>query len=118
MTNPARENDNADAEPVRVLGRGLRAKRGVRMTLRSVREAAGLTQVGVSDKSHINQGDVSRLESRTDFDDCQVATLQRYIDALGGQLELVARFGDKRITIVGVQRPDVDPDATKDASTD
>lgn len=103
MTQPARTNDNADAEPVRVLGRGLRAKRGVRMTLRSIREAAGLTQVAVSEKASIDQGDISRLERRSDLDDCQVATLQRYVEALGGQLELTARFGDKRITIVGVE---------------
>jgi hypothetical protein len=37
-----------------------------------------------------------------------MATLQRYIKALGGELELVARFGDKRITIVGTTPPDTD----------
>jgi predicted transcriptional regulator len=110
MTHAVRKNDNTDAEPVRVLGRGLRAKRGVRMTLRSLRDAAGLTQVAVSDKSGIDQGDVSRLENRPDLDDCQLTTLRRYLDALGAQLELVARFGEKRITIVGVgaTKPDHD----------
>jgi hypothetical protein len=49
----------------------------------------------------MDQADVSRLESRADFDDCQVATLRRYVEALGGSLELVARFGDKRISIAG-----------------
>jgi hypothetical protein len=51
----------------------------------------------------MDQADVSRLETRRDFDDCQVATLQRYVKALGGELELVARFGDKKIAIVGAQ---------------
>lgn len=100
MSRAIKENDNA--EPVRVLGRGLRAKRGVRMTLRTLRDAAGFTQVAVSEKSGINQADVSRLENRVELEDCQVTTLQRYISALGGELELVARFGDKRITVVGV----------------
>jgi predicted transcriptional regulator len=104
MSRAIRENGNA--EPVRVLGRGLRARRGVRMTLRSLRDAAGLTQVAVSEKSEINQADISRLENRGELDDCQVTTLQRYIKALGGELELVARFGDKRITVVGVSSGD------------
>jgi hypothetical protein len=92
-----------DAEPVRVLGRGLGAQRGVHLTLRTLREAAARTQVEVSDLSQINQADVSRLENRQDFDDCQVATLKRFIAALGGELQLVAKFGDKRIVIDGVQ---------------
>jgi hypothetical protein len=86
-----------------VLGRGLRAKRGVRLTLRTVREAIGKTQVDISREAQMNQGDVSRLEARTDLGDCQVGTLRRYIEALGGELEVVARFGDKRITVVGVE---------------
>lgn len=51
----------------------------------------------------MDQGDISRLESRENFDDCLVSTLQRYLSALGGQLELVAAFGDKKIVITGVQ---------------
>ncbi len=85
----------------RVLGRGLRAERGVRLSIRSVREAAGRTQIEVAAESQINQGDVSRLEKRESFDDCQVSTLRRYLAALGGELELVAVFGDKRIALAG-----------------
>lgn len=95
--------DKDDTEPVRVLGRGLRAKRGVRMTLRTIREATDTTQVSVAERSQIDQADVSRLENRADFDDCQVATLRRYVAALGGKLELVAKFGDKVITLAGAE---------------
>lgn len=105
MNYAAKKNDNADAEPVRVLGRGLRARKGVRMTLRAIRDATGLTQVALAEKSNIDQGDISRLENRPSLEDCQVATLQRYVAALGGELELTARFGDKRICIVGVPPP-------------
>ena len=91
-----------ETEPVRVLGRGLRARRGVRLTMRVVREAAGKTQVDVAAESQMDQADVSRLESREAFDDCQVSTLQRYVTALGGNLELVAAFGNKRIVLCGV----------------
>jgi len=97
------KKDKDDTEPVRVLGRGLRAKRGVRMTLRTIREATDTTQVSVAERSQIDQADVSRLENRADFDDCQVATLRRYVAALGGKLELVAKFGDKVITLAGAE---------------
>lgn len=52
--------------------------------------------------SQIDQADISRLESRASFDDCQISTLQRYISALGGHLELVAAFGDKKIIVTRV----------------
>jgi transcriptional regulator with XRE-family HTH domain len=73
------------------------------MTPRTVREATGKTQVEVGRATGMDQADVSRLENRVDFSDCQVATLKRYVQALGGELELVARFGDKRIALVGAQ---------------
>jgi hypothetical protein len=63
---------------------------------------AGL-RVDIAKQSQIDQADISRLESRPDFEDCQVATLRRYVEALGGSLELVAQFGDKRIALSGVQ---------------
>ena len=103
MSQSAKRTPPPEAEPVRVLGRGLRAAQGVRLTLRTLREAVGKTQVEVARDSQIDQADVSRLEGRTNLDDCQVATLQRYVAALGGHLELVARFGDKRISLVGVE---------------
>lgn len=101
MSHSARRRVESEVEPVRVLGRGLRAAKGVHLTLRTLRDAAGKTQVDVAKQSQIDQADVSRLEARADFEDCQVATLRRYVEALGGSLELVAQFGDKRIAISG-----------------
>ena len=88
-----------------MLGRGLRAQRGVHLSLRAVREAVGRTQLEVAEASEIDQGDISRIEGREVFDDCQVSTLQRYLAAIGGNLELVAAFGDKKFILVGVQNP-------------
>jgi len=102
MTRAARKHVD-ELEPVRVLGRGLRAQRGIRLTMRALREAVGRTQIGVAEAARMNQSDVSRLESRSDFDDCQVSTLRRYIEAIGGRLELVATFGDKKISLAGVE---------------
>ncbi len=69
------------------------------MTLRGLREGAGLKQTEVAESSRMDQGDISRLEARDSFDDCQVGTLRRYVASLGGELELVATFGDKRFTL-------------------
>ena len=104
MSHAAKRRTEGEADPVRVLGRGLRAQRGIHLTLRALREAAGKTQVDVKEASGIDQGDISRLEARADFEDCQVETLQRYVAALGGHLDLVAVFGDKRIVLAGVEK--------------
>jgi putative addiction module component (TIGR02574 family) len=69
--------------------------------MRTLREATGKTRREVAEASMIDQADLSRLESRDNLDDCQVSTLQRYVAALGGQLELVAAFGNKRIILSG-----------------
>lgn len=113
MSQATKRQSVSDAEPVRVLGRGLRAQRGVHLTLRTIREATGKTQVDVTGPSQMDQADISRLEGRASFDDCVVSTLKRYISALGGQLELVATFGDKKIILTGVH---ADPSAAAPAS--
>jgi hypothetical protein len=104
MSEALKRRAHAEPEPVRVLGRGLRAERGVHLTLKTVREATGKTQVNAARESQIDQADISRLEARPDFDECQVATLRRYLAAIGGELELTARFGNKRIVLVGAPR--------------
>jgi transcriptional regulator with XRE-family HTH domain len=103
MRQASKRRPEPHPDPVRVLGRGLRAQRGVHLTLRALREGVGRTQVEVRESSHIDQADISRLESRESFDEYQVSTLQRYLLALGGQLELVAVFGDKKIILTGAQ---------------
>jgi Helix-turn-helix domain len=107
MSTAAKRRSPPDAEPVRILGRGLHAKRGVHLTLRAVREAVGRTQVEVAADSAMDQSDVSRLEGRGDFEDCLVSTLRRYLGALGGELEMVVSFGDRKIILTG-SRPGIE----------
>jgi hypothetical protein len=113
MSIAAKRRSTPETEPVRILGRGLRARRGVHLTIRAVREAVGKTQVEVSADAAMDQADVSRLEARKDFEDCLVSTLRRYVAALGGELELVASFGDRKIVLAGsqssVDSPPADP---------
>ena len=103
MNHVVQRRGQAEMASVRVLGRGLRAQRGVHLTMRTLREAAGKTQIDVAAASQIDQADVSRLESQENFDDYQVSTLRRYLAALGGQLEIVGAFGNKKIVISGVR---------------
>ena len=106
MSQATKRRPQGATDPVRVLGRGLRASRGVRLTLRGLREARGKTQIEIRESSEIDQADISRLEARPTFDDCQVSTLQRYLAALGGRLELVAAFGDKKVVLAGAATSD------------
>jgi hypothetical protein len=47
----------------------------------------------------ITQGQVSLTEQREDH---RLSTLRRYVEALGGELEVVANFGDRRVRLHGV----------------
>jgi len=63
------------------------------LNLRAVRELIGKTQADIAEMADLAQGEVSRVERR---DDHLVSTLRRYVEALGGELEVPARFEDKR----------------------
>ena len=67
------------------------------MLLAEIRKEAGFTQEDIAKKIGIKQPSLSKLESQ---DDIQISTLQRLIQALGGQLELIAHMpgGDIRIS--------------------
>ncbi|MFQ5743490.1 MAG: XRE family transcriptional regulator [Acidobacteriota bacterium] len=66
------------------------------MPLNDLRRAREMTQETIAEILGNRQAAVSRIEKRTDM---YVSTLARYIAALGGELEIVARFpeGDVRI---------------------
>jgi transcriptional regulator with XRE-family HTH domain len=66
-------------------------------TLRQLREARERSQVEMAEKLHIKQAAVSKLERRTDM---YLSTLRNYIEAMGGTLEIVARFPDKAMRIM------------------
>jgi len=61
------------------------------IALRDLRERRGVTQEHVAAQLGTSRPNVSRIEGE---DDVRVSTLQRYVAALGGELELVARFPD------------------------
>ena len=62
------------------------------MTLRELRKARQLTQVSVARELGISQDGVSRLEQRSDL---LLSTLRRTVEAMGGNLSLIAKFPDR-----------------------
>lgn len=63
---------------------------GRRAKLRDVRRAVGLTQEQLAETLGMDQGEISRLEHR---ENVHLSTLSRFIEATGGELRLVARYG-------------------------
>ena len=70
------------------------------MPLNELRRARELAQKTVGEVLGMTQPEVSKLEQRSD---ALISTVRRYIEAMGGELEIVARFrdGDVRITQFG-----------------
>ncbi len=74
-------------------------------TLRQIRVARERSQKALAQRLHINQSAVSKLERRTDM---YLSTLRGYIEAMGGNLEIIARFLDQAIRIT--QFESLDPE--------
>ncbi|WYD82349.1 MAG: helix-turn-helix transcriptional regulator [Candidatus Electrothrix gigas] len=66
------------------------------MLISEIRKEAGFTQEQVAELLGIRQPSLSKLESQ---DDMQISTLRRIVNALGGELEIIAHMptGDIRI---------------------
>ena len=71
----------------------------VELSLRELRELAGKTQTEVAYELEKVQAEISQFENRPDH---ILSKLRDYVKALGGELEVVARFGDKTLRLRGV----------------
>jgi len=67
------------------------------MPLHELRHARGLSQLDLARLLNVQQPAIAKLEHRTDM---YLSTLRNHIEAMGGQLEILARFpeGEVRIT--------------------
>ena len=74
------------------------------MTLREMRKARKLTQVSMAQQLGITQDSVSRLEKRSDL---LLSTLRKTVEAMGGNLSLVAQFPDRApVVLAGIAEDD------------
>lgn len=72
------------------------ARLGEEMDLAEVRRALKLSQEEIGQTLQLTQGSVAKIEKRADM---YVGTLRRFIEAMGGELEIVARFADHAVKI-------------------
>jgi transcriptional regulator with XRE-family HTH domain len=66
------------------------------MPLNELRRARGLSQEALASALKVRQASISKLERRTDM---YISTLRSHIEALGGELEIVARFPEGEVRI-------------------
>jgi predicted transcriptional regulator len=66
------------------------------MTLEELRKARSFSQEEIAAALTVNQPAVAKLEKRADM---HVSSLRRYIEALGGTLEITARFAEATVVI-------------------
>ena len=69
---------------------------GREMDLAEVRRDLKFSQDELAQTLQIGQGSVAKIEKRTDM---YVSTLRRFIEAMGGELEIVARFPGHTVRI-------------------
>jgi DNA-binding XRE family transcriptional regulator len=87
--------------------RRARIEKGVRedlaeMLLAEIRRTAGLTQGQLAQSLGIKQPTLSQLESQ---DDMQISTLRRIVEALDGELEIIATLPTGRVTLSQFRDP-------------
>ena len=66
------------------------------MDLAQLRVARQLSQAALGAILRVEQPAVAKMEKRTDM---YVSTLRRFIEAMGGELEITARFPDHNVLI-------------------
>ena len=66
------------------------------MPLNELRQARGLSQKMLAEVLHVQQPSIAKMEKRTDM---YLSTLRTHIEAMGGELEVIARFPDGAVKI-------------------
>jgi transcriptional regulator with XRE-family HTH domain len=75
-------------------------KRAMRLqvALVKLREGRGMSQAGVAEELGTSRPNVSRIESEVDV---RLSTVERYVESLGGRLEIHAVFDDEAVKLSG-----------------
>jgi DNA-binding transcriptional regulator YiaG len=70
------------------------------LPLQELRQARQLSQEQLATILQVKQASISKLERRTDM---YISTLRQFIEAMGGELEIVAKFPDGVVRITQFQ---------------
>jgi ribosome-binding protein aMBF1 (putative translation factor) len=66
------------------------------MPLHELRQARGLSQKMLAEVLNVQQPSIAKMEKRTDI---YLSTLRSHIEAMGGELDIIARFPDGAVKI-------------------
>lgn len=66
------------------------------MPLNELRQARGMTQKVLSEVLQVSQPAIAKIEQKTD---AYISTIRSHIEAMGGDLEVIARFPDGAVKI-------------------
>jgi transcriptional regulator with XRE-family HTH domain len=66
------------------------------LPLQELRQARALSQKELAEVLGLNQATISKLERRTDM---YLSSLRRFVEAMGGELEISARFPEGKVLI-------------------
>ena len=66
------------------------------MPLHELRQARGLSQKMLAEVLNVQQPSIAKMEKRTDM---YLSTLRSHIEAMGGELDIIARFPDGTVKI-------------------
>ena len=66
------------------------------MPLNELRQARGLSQKMLAEVLHVQQPSIAKIEKRTDM---YLSTLRSHIEAMGGKLDVIARFPEGCVRI-------------------
>lgn len=74
----------------------------LQMMLAELRREAGVSRKEMAEKLSVQQGSVAKIERRSDM---LVSSVRRFVEAVGGELEIVARIKGRAVRIVNFDAP-------------
>lgn len=80
----------------------------VSRSLSELRRERGMSQKQLAEAMGVSQPSVSRQEKRSDREDIQLSSLRSVVAAMGGRLEVIARFPEGSVKITdctGIDNP-------------
>jgi len=97
-----RDAAQAAKRVVELLTKNLRTKPPLEIALAKLRGKLHISQEDLADALNLRQASVSKMERRSDM---RVSTLGKVVRALGGDLEIRARFPDFEVKITQFDKP-------------
>lgn len=96
MARPFKELEDKMSTKARTAAESKANEMLAAMPMQELRQARHLSQERMAEILETKQANVSQIERRTDM---YISTLRSYIEAMGGQLKIVAHFPDGDVAI-------------------